>query len=228
VINKKRVVIAIDGVSGSGKSTLAKQLARLLHFMYLDTGAMYRAITWKALRTGIDIRNGDQVTALAQKTRLSTLSGECGMKVFIDGVDVSEDIRKPDVAAAVSIVSAYRGVREVMVRLQREIAAENDIVLEGRDVGTVVFPHADVKFYLDASVEERAARRLQELKERGTAVTIDEVRNNIEERDRIDSTRDISPLRKAADAIVIDSTSLSIAEKTDKALACVRERLKIL
>lgn len=224
----KRIVIAIDGVSGSGKSTLAKQLAGKLHFMYLDTGAMYRALTWKALRAGIDLHDGDQVTALAHKTHLTIRRSDGGMRVFIDGVDVSDDIRKPDVADAVSIVSAHRGVREVMVKLQRQIAAQNDIVLEGRDVGTVVFPNADIKFYLDASVEERARRRLLELKEKGIAVTLDEVKKNIEERDRIDSTRDISPLKKAADAIVIDSTCLSIEEKTEKALACIHERLKNL
>lgn len=224
----KSIVIAIDGVSGSGKSTLARQLAEKLRFMYLDTGAMYRAITWKVLASGIDPHDHAQVTALARRTCVKTQRSDGGMKVFIDGVDVSEDIRKPAVSAAVSIVSAHRGVRELMVTLQREIAAEHDIVLEGRDVGTVVFPNADVKFFIDASVDERATRRLCELKEKGIVVTLDEVKKNIEERDLIDSTRDISPLKKAPDAVVIDSTGLSIEQKTEKALARVQERLKKL
>ena len=149
------------------------------------------------------------------------------MKVFVDGADVSEEIRRPYVSDNVSVVAAYGGVRERMVGLQREIAADHNIVLEGRDVGTVVFPNADLKFFIDASVDERAKRRLAELQAKGIATSLEDVRKNIEERDRIDSGRQVSPLRKAPDALAIDSTGMTIDEKTDKALAIARERLRL-
>lgn len=221
----KRIVIAIDGVSGSGKSTLAKGIAKHLGFMYLDTGAMYRAATWKVLGSKTDINDAAKVTDVVRGSELKVEKSSDGMKVFVDGIDVSDEIRKPLISNNVSNVSKIKGVREIMVRLQREIAADNDIVLEGRDTGTVVFPNADVKFYLDASIEERAKRRLIELKEKGIAISFDEVKKNIEERDRIDSGRDTSPLIKAKDAVVIDSTGISIEEKTAKALDTIRRKI---
>jgi len=221
----KARIIAIDGPAASGKSTIGEMLARRLGYLYFDTGAMYRAVTLAALRQGIDPGNEDAVTRLAQAIHIDILSPtvQDGRQytVLADGEDITWSIRQPEVDANVSRVSAYRGVRAEMVRQQRRIAEGRSIVMVGRDIGTVVLPDADLKLYLDASAEERARRRYQELRERGRPADYDEILAMMRRRDAIDSGREISPLRAAEDAVVIDTTSLTIEQVIEKVLALV-------
>ena len=217
-------IIAIDGVSGSGKSTLAKELSKILNFMYLDTGAMYRAITLHVIRKDVDINDEKAVTETAGECDITVEKTSDGMKIFVNGSDVSGEIRKPYVAEHVSQVSLIHGVREYLVECQRKIASDTDIVVEGRDIGTVVFPDADAKLFLDASIDERAQRRCDELMEKNISVTLEEVKNNISQRDTIDSQRECSPLIQAEDAFLINSTNVSIDEKTEIALGFIREK----
>ena len=204
------MIVAIDGPAGAGKSTIAKRLARELGFLYIDTGAMYRALTLKAVRGHITLEDTAALVAMARQTRI-TLE-PCGDRtlVFLDGEDVSAQIRTPELTQAVFYLARQPQIREIMVGWQQLYAQKKDIVMEGRDIGTVVFPHAPVKFYLDATAAERADRRHRELKERGIARLLADVRQEIEERDQHDRTRECGPLRQAADAIYIDSTSLAI------------------
>lgn len=206
---KKKLIIAIDGTAGSGKSTLARALAKRLGYLYLDTGAMYRAIAYKAIQRGTK-----KLIELAQKTDIRfTKSG----KVFVDGKDVSRKIRLHEVSELVSKVAAIKGVRREMVKRQREIGKNGGIVIEGRDIGTVVFPGADIKFFLVAGVSERTKRRYKELIEKKIVSNLKEVQENIISRDIRDSSRKISPLRPAKDAIIIDTTNLTMKKKNDLA-----------
>jgi cytidylate kinase len=208
-------VIAIDGPAGSGKSTVARLAAKALGFDYVDTGAMYRAITYAALIKDIDSGDVDRLNLLADETIITFKSKADGAQhVFLNGKDVTAGIRMPDVTANVSAVSSHAGVREGLVRHQRELAAaaKHGVVVEGRDVGTVVFPNAMVKLYLDASVEERARRRQRDMADAGVKVDRNELISLLKIRDKKDSSRDISPLAKAPDAIIVDTTDLSIAE----------------
>jgi CMP/dCMP kinase len=210
----KKIVIAIDGPAGSGKSTAAKNLARRLGITYLDTGAMYRAITYLALKGGI-VDHKDAVIDLARNAGLG-LSFEDGMtRVFAFNEEITEQIRSADVNSKVSEISAIPEVRFEMVRIQKELGREGSLVAEGRDVTTVVFPEADVKIYLTASIEERAKRRFREFQSKNEGTTLEEVKANIEKRDKIDSGREISPLRKADDAIEFDNTGLTPEEDLD-------------
>jgi cytidylate kinase len=221
----KARIIAIDGPAASGKSTIGEMLARRLGYLYFDTGAMYRAVTWAALQQGIDPEDEAAVTRLAQALHIDILPPTAGdgrqYTVLADGKDITWEIRQPEVDANVSRVSAYRGVRAEMVRQQRRIAEGRGIVMVGRDIGTVVLPDADLKLYLDASAEERARRRYQELRERGRPADYDEILAMMRRRDAIDSGREISPLRAAKDAVVIDTTSLTIEQVIAKVLALV-------
>jgi len=221
----KARIIAIDGPAASGKSTIGEMLARRLGYLYFDTGAMYRAVTWAALQQGIDPEDEAAVTRLAQSLHIDILPPTAGdgrqYTVLADGKDITWEIRQPEVDANVSRVSAYRGVRAEMVRQQRRIAEGRGIVMVGRDIGTVVLPDADLKLYLDASAEERARRRYQELRERGRPADYDEILAMMRRRDAIDSGREISPLRAAKDAVVIDTTSLTIEQVIAKVLALV-------
>jgi cytidylate kinase len=208
--------IAIDGPAASGKSTVGEILAQKLGYLYLDTGAMYRAVTWIGLQRGIPLEDEKAITELAQQIHIDvvppTVEDGRHYTVLADDQDVTWDIRLPEVDANVSLVSTYGGVREAMVEQQRRIAKGGRIVMVGRDIGSVVIPDADLKIYLDATVEERARRRWQEMLSRGEEADLENVLGMMRRRDRIDSGRDISPLTIVPDAIVVDTTSLQIDE----------------
>jgi cytidylate kinase len=212
----KPSTIAIDGTVAAGKSTIGELLAERLGYTYLDTGAMYRAVTWVALQQGIDIADEKAITALAEKVKINitrpTVADGRQYTVYANGQDVTWQIRRPEVDANVSPVSAYPGVRKALTEQQRRIGRRGRIVMVGRDIGTVVLPDADLKIYLDATVEERARRRYREILERGEEADYEEVLASMRRRDRIDSQREAAPLRPADDAIIIDTTELSIAE----------------
>ena len=216
-------IIAIDGPAASGKSTLGLRLANALGYLFFDTGIMYRAVTWLALQRGIDVRDEAPVAALAEKTQIevapaSRPDGRAG-DVLVEGTDITWETRLPEVEANVSIVSAYRGVRSALSQQQRRIGRRGHIVMVGRDIGTVVLPEADLKIYLDASAEQRARRRYDEIIARGAQADYNEILSKVIERDRIDSTRDVAPLKAAEDAIVLDSDKLDADEVFERVLA---------
>lgn len=218
--------IAIDGPAASGKSTLGGLLAERLGYLYFDTGVMYRAVTWLALQKGIPISDEAALSALAERTVIEVLRPTVNdgrqYTVLADGVDVTWDIRRPEVDQNVSPVSAYPGVRAALTAQQRRIALNGRIVMVGRDIGTVVLPEAELKIYLDATVEERARRRCRELLARGVpSVNYDEVLTAMRRRDHIDSTRATAPLRAAPDAYLLDSTNLTIEQVLERMLALV-------
>ena len=217
--------IAIDGPAASGKSTVAKLLADRIGYLYFDTGIMYRAVTWAALARAVPTDDEPAVTALAERLDIDVLPStvEDGRQytVLVDGQDITWAIREPAVDGSVSKVSSYLGVREAMVMRQRRIASRGRIVMVGRDIGTVVLPGADLKIYLDATPEERARRRWLEEQARGIQRSYDEVLADVRRRDRIDSTRNVAPLRPAANAIIVDSTTLSIEAVVSKILDLV-------
>ena len=220
------LIIAIDGPSGAGKSTLAKRLAKELEFVYLDTGAMYRALALKVLRQGIDLADDARLAELIGATGID-LSERCGkLQVLLDGDDVAAEIRTPEVSQMASKVSALRIVRARMLELQRGMGRRGSVVAEGRDIGTVIFPEAEIKVFLDASVSERARRRYDELIASGRAVDPDETLREIEERDRRDSERDVAPLRKAEDALMIDSSRATADEVAAIVLAHIQNKLR--
>ncbi|MFA5351182.1 MAG: (d)CMP kinase [Candidatus Omnitrophota bacterium] len=217
------MIVAIDGPAGAGKSTVAKILAKRLGFLYIDTGAMYRALTLKALENNIDIGDECKINELALKTCIDLRNNLDGsLSIILDGRDVSLDIRRPRITQYVSDVSKIKGVRSVLVKMQRELGQKGNCVLEGRDIGTVVFPDAEKKFFIDASAEVRVSRRFKELKGLNQNVAEDDVAKDLSNRDKIDSTREVSPLRKADDAIYIDTTKLSIEGVVDKMLGYVK------
>ncbi len=207
-----RLIIAIDGPSGSGKSTLARLLSERLGYLYLDTGAMYRAAALGARRVGIDINDNQAIAKFCSELDIYFAVEERVVKTLLKGEDVSEEIREPEMGMLASAISAKPLVREKMVEFQRRMGGRGGVVLEGRDIGTVVFPQADLKFYLDASLEQRAQRRCKELREKGKKVELKEVMEEIKERDHKDCSRDLAPLKKADKAIVIDSTDKGIQE----------------
>lgn len=221
----KPSIIAIDGPAASGKSTLAKRLADEFGYLYFDTGVMYRAITWAVLNRGLDPENGEAVSALAESVTIDVLppSEEDGRDsdVRIDGEDITWDIRKPEVDANVSVISAYPGVRSALTTQQRRIGQRGKVVMAGRDIGTIVLPGADLKIFLDASVEERAQRRFLEIHARGGNTSYEEILEMMKMRDHIDSTRDVAPLCAAEDAVVIDSDTLSLDEVFQKVKSLV-------
>jgi len=218
------LIIAIDGPSAAGKSTLAKRLALDLGFTYLDTGGMYRALALKVLREGIDISNDESVTELIGRTDIDLVATDGKLKVLLDGEDVSHEIRTPEVSQMASKASALKVVRRWMLVLQRGFGRRGNVVAEGRDIGTVVFPDAEVKIYLDATVQERARRRVEELRKAGRQVSLDETLREMGERDKRDSERDLAPLRKANDAIAIDSTSLDAEALAQRVMQQIRKK----
>lgn len=214
------MIIAIDGPAGSGKSTIAKLIAEDLELVYLDTGAMYRLVTLKALNDGI-LGNLDKIIKMLDNLNIDIK--ENGF--YLDEIDVSEEIRKPVVSENVSDIAAIREVREKMVDLQRKFSESKNVILDGRDIGTVVFPNADVKIFLVADAKERANRRYKELVAKGENVRIEEIYENILKRDEIDSTRKESPLKKADNAIEVDTTSKNIEEVKNEILNIVRKKI---
>jgi cytidylate kinase len=221
----KGLVIAIDGPVGAGKSTVAKLVARKLGYLYVDTGAMYRAVALKALRLGMDINDPIVMAMLAEATDIQLQQQVDGsVRVFLDGEDVTEAIRTPEVSEASSIVSAHEGVRKVLAERQKAMAELGGVVMEGRDIQTVIAPDAEVKIFLTASLEERAKRRWLELQQKGISVSYEEVLQEVKERDERDKTRAIAPLRKAPDAVEIDTTGMTPEEVAEKIveLACKR------
>jgi len=219
---EKRFVIAIDGPAGSGKSTVSKLIAKRLGLLYIDTGAMYRALTLKAMRSGLDLDNESSLTGLAGSTNIDLKEAGGRLNVFLDGEDVSGSIRTPELTNNVKYIARVPGVRKEMVGLQRAIGERSGAVLEGRDIGTVVFPDADYKFYLDAGIAERARRRHKELVESGQNVGLKSIEKDVAARDESDMKRSVGALKVADDAIVIDTTDLSIDEVVEKILSYIK------
>ncbi len=227
-MGEKSFTITLDGPAASGKSTLGERLAESLDFMYLDTGVMYRAVTLAVLKKNVDVNDEDLVTKVAEEMDLdihpATIDDGRSNDVILEQEDVTWEIRLPDVEAHVSQVSAYKGVRVAMTKKQREIGNRGGIVMVGRDIGTVVLPDAEIKLYLDASVEERAKRRYLELINRGKQATYESVLDDLKRRDKIDSSRAIAPLRPAEDAIMIDSDHMDAEEVFQYIFKLVEEK----
>jgi len=219
------MIIAIDGPAGAGKSTVAKIISQKLGFLYIDTGAMYRALTLRVLENNVDIKDIERIVSLATNTNIDLINNRDGsLKILVDGQDVSNEIREPRITKFVSDIAKIKDVRKIMLGLQRGLGEERDSVLDGRDIGTVVFPNAEKKFYIDADFSERVRRRHKELKELGQDITLDEVEADLHNRDTIDSTREFAPLKKAEDAICIDTTNMTIAEVVETLLGYIKSQ----
>lgn len=216
--------IAIDGPVGAGKSSIAAAVAKSLGILHLDTGAMYRAIGLTAIRNGVDLQNEEAVTALCARVDLKVQYSENGQVTMVEGEDVSAFLRTEEVSMAASTVSRYAGVRKAMVALQQKLASETDMLLDGRDIGTVVLPQATAKIYLTADAEERAMRRFRELQKKGTSDTFEQVLEDLKRRDDQDMNRPVDPLRCAEDAVTVDSTHMTFDEVVAEILKIVEEK----
>ena len=223
---RKRLTIAIDGPSGAGKSTVGESLAKRLGYIYIDTGAMYRAVALRARERGPATEDEEALYQWASSLHITFVTLGEETRVLCDGEDITESIRSPEISRLASDISKRKGIRDALVQLQREMGREGGVVLEGRDIGTVVFPDADVKFYLDAETEVRARRRFDELVEKGLKVDFRETLEEVRQRDHNDMSRVLSPLRKAEDAVVIDSTRRSVEEVVEEMVCIVEERIK--
>ena len=221
------MIIAIDGPSGAGKSTLAKRLARELGFIYLDTGAMYRALALKVLRQGVDLADDARLARLVESIEIDLQENNGTLEVLLDGINVADEIRTPEVSQLASKVSALKIVRARMLDLQRRMGQHGRVVAEGRDIGTVVFPNAEMKIFLDASAEERARRRCAELRAAGRPADLSETLREMEERDKRDRERDLAPLRMANDALRIDSSNASADSVAAQVLAKIRNSARV-
>ena len=220
-MTKGRLVVAIDGPAGAGKSTIARNVSKILDLEYIDTGAMYRALTLKVIKNQVDIQDKDDVLKLVQSTSIKFKNN----KIYLDGVAVDKEIRRNIVSNNVSNVAKIKEVREQLVAMQRELAKDSSIIMDGRDIGTVVLPDADFKFFIVASIEERARRRYIELVNKGEKdISYEKVLNEIKRRDTIDSTRDIAPLKKAPDAYEIDTSNQTIEESTKEVIKVIEGR----
>ncbi|SDN00769.1 cytidylate kinase [Psychrobacillus sp. OK028] len=222
---KKQIQIAIDGPAAAGKSTIAKKTAELLGFTYVDTGAMYRAITYKALQQNIDLQDEHKLTNLLKETSIELKPSPDGQLVFLDNVAVTEEIRSKEVTASVSAVSAHATLREEMVNRQMEMGKNGSVVMDGRDIGTHVLKNAELKIFMSASVEERANRRYLDNQKRGIETNLEELKQEIALRDKLDSEREASPLIQAEDAIYIDTTYLTVEEVSEKIMQLAKERM---
>uniref|UniRef100_A0A7C2PDV6 Cytidylate kinase n=1 Tax=candidate division WOR-3 bacterium TaxID=2052148 RepID=A0A7C2PDV6_UNCW3 len=224
---KPNLKIAIDGPAGAGKTTTARLVAKALGLLHVDTGAMYRAVALAVLRKGVDPADREAVKKVVEDVRIDQKVINDEVRTYLDGEDVSNGIRTPEVDKVVSIISAYPFVREKMVELQRKMAQKGGVVIEGRDIGTVVLPDADLKVFMKASPEERARRRLKELELRGIKADFDKILEEIKKRDEMDSTRDYAPLKIPEDAFILDTTNLSIEEQVDLILKEVKRRFSL-
>lgn len=211
----QKIKIAIDGPAASGKSTTAKIIAQRLNYLYIDTGAMYRALTLAIIKAKVDISNEEEIKELALQTKIELKQSDSELHTFLNGKDVSHEIRLPEINQIISKISAYPEIRKIMVEKQRRLAQHGGIVMDGRDIGTVVLTDAEVKIYMEAKLSERAKRRFDELQKRGVKSDLTEIEKEIANRDKIDSTRVASPLKPAEDSIIIDTSNLSIKEQTD-------------
>lgn len=230
-MSRPKPVIAIDGPAGAGKSTVARNLAKALGFLLVDTGAIYRAVALAATRRGIDRKDGAAVAQLAsdllgREALVFRRDAELGMRVMLEGDDVSDEIRTPEMGIGASEVSVHPKVREALLGIQRQAGAEGGVVLEGRDIGTVVFPDAELKFFLTASPEVRAQRRHAELVQKGNAPTYEETLEAVRARDHQDESRAVAPLRRAADAVLVDSSALDFDGVVAEMLTTVRAKLE--
>ncbi len=220
----KKISIAIDGPAAAGKSTIAKMIAKTLNYIYVDTGAMYRALTYKALNQKVSLIDEQALYDLLMETDIELKSSENGQLVFVDQQNVTAEIRNNEVTGSVSEVAQHRLIREEMVRRQQLFAKNGGVVMDGRDIGTHVLPNAEIKIFMIASVEERAERRHQENLQKGFPSDIEQLKEEIALRDKQDSEREVAPLKKAEDAIEIDTTSLAINQVVDKIMSLIKER----
>ena len=218
----KKLVVTIDGPAGAGKSTVSKALARKLSYIYLDTGALYRAFAYKVLQEGILPYDKKELADLCSRIEINVENIDGSLNVFIDGENVTKRIRSEQVGVVASTVSAISAVRERLLSIQRDAGEKGGVVAEGRDMGTVVFPNADYKFYLDANVEERIRRRYSELLTRGSSADYKTIAGDLIARDRQDQERDIAPLKASEDAIIVDSTRMSVAEVVEKMVSIIK------
>jgi len=222
-------IVAVDGTAGSGKGSVTKVVAERLNLVTIDTGAMYRCVTLAMLEQNVGLEEIDKITQILENIKIEFEENpehESGKKVLLNGNDVTSKIRSKEVNENVSPVSTIRIVREHLAYMQREMAKSIDVIMEGRDIGTNVFPNADVKIYLDASPEERAERRFRQNKQNGIDIPFEEILKNVKERDYIDSHREIAPLTKAPDAVYIDSTGMTIEEEADAVIKVINEKRK--
>jgi cytidylate kinase len=226
--NGKSMVVVIDGPAASGKSTTARKVAEKLGWFYLDTGAMYRAVTVKVLQNRIPLDDSKAIAETVEKMKIQLKPGRKGLKIEVDDKDVTSEIRTPEVDWAVGPVCEVAKVREILVRKQQEIGASGHVIAEGRDMGTVVFPNADLKFYMIASVDERAKRRKKDLEKQGIEISLKEIKSEIQRRDQRDSTRSNSPLMQAEDAVRIDTTKLKIDEQVDRIIDRIMKKQTLL
>lgn len=218
--------IAIDGPAGAGKSTISKFVAAEMGFLYIDTGAMYRAIGYKVLENNISLEESEKIDTLAKESNVEIKISDHGQSIYLDGVDVTDKIRTPEVSMAASKVSAIGGVRKTLVELQRKIAGSNNVIMDGRDIGTVVLPNAEIKIFLTATAEDRAMRRYLELKEKGMEVNYQDVLEDMQKRDYQDSHRAESPLKAADDATVIDTSGQTLGESVQVITDFIKSRTK--
>lgn len=221
----RRISIAIDGPAAAGKSTVAKIVAEKLTYIYIDTGAMYRALTYKALNKGASLDNEAELMEILNDTSIELMPGESGQKVLLDGTEVTNEIRSAEVTNQVSYVAVHELVRKEMVKRQQQFAVDGGVVMDGRDIGTHVLPNAEVKVFLLASVDERAQRRHAENIQKGFPSDLEKLKAEIAARDKIDSEREVAPLKKADDAVEIDTTSLSISDVVGKIMELAHERI---
>ena len=219
------LIITIDGPAASGKSTVARLLAKQLRVSFLDTGAMYRAVTLAAMQAGVNMSDQEKLLSVLDRREFRFVAKEDKMAVYIDGIDVTEQIRNPEVTANARYIASAAKLREKLVQMQRQFAAgEKKLVTEGRDQGTVAFPDADIKFFLTASVSERARRRQTELKAKGAEENLEQIQKAIDKRDRSDQSRAVGPLKPAGDAVIVDTTDLNIEQVVEKLLSYVEKR----
>lgn len=225
IMNTHKIAVAVDGPAGAGKSSISKIVAKKLGYLYIDTGAMYRSVTWAVLHNHIDVNNQKAVEALLPELDLTMEASDDSCKVFIAGQDVTDFIRTPQVNNAVSIVASYKGVRQYLVERQRLMAEAGGVILDGRDIGSVVLPNAELKIYLTASVEARAMRRYLEVKGTVNEQTLEDIKDSVMQRDDMDKNRKESPLIQVEDAVLLDSSEMTFDETVEHILHLVQERI---